>query len=416
MSEIRLTALSDSLAKTYGCITFEGNEGPAFNGTDGEINLVCGQCNNLVAANLNGPIPFENCAIRCTECDTAVHLARPSRYSHPVTMKRSLAKIDPPADRFRTAQLHIGTPFESAVSKLSSSLLTEFENQQGTRPRTFYHYTTPDGLRGIVSGGTLWATDIAYLNDSSELDYSVKMINKELEDQALDASPAVSELLRRVNNPVTPTDSSTGYCVICFCTEGDLLSQWRAYGDSGKGFALGVDAYELGGDQLRVRRVIYDQRIQQRLIHKTVAKFISLFEKTSQERSIEELDTAMVLPAFSGIMSSHLAEFAFTFKHPAFSSENEWRAIFEFRRDQHLSLLQFRNSDNLVIPYINAMFGESPNLDGPQTKPPIPLLEIIQGPSAHPNLNLKAVHLLLERFGYEHVEVVCSETPLRTSL
>jgi hypothetical protein len=31
-----------------------------------------------------------------------------------------------------------------------------------------YHYTTPDGLIGIVETQTLWATDVFYLNDSEE--------------------------------------------------------------------------------------------------------------------------------------------------------------------------------------------------------------------------------------------------------
>ena len=31
------------------------------------------------------------------------------------------------------------------------------------------HYTTLDGLRGILSSGCLWATDASCLNDSSEI-------------------------------------------------------------------------------------------------------------------------------------------------------------------------------------------------------------------------------------------------------
>lgn len=59
--------------------------------------------------------------------------------------------------------------------------------------------------------------------------------------------------------------------ITCFCEDGDLLSQWRAYAgrDSAAGYALGIGTRPplLGGVQaagrqhgLRLRRVLYDQR------------------------------------------------------------------------------------------------------------------------------------------------------------
>src|SRR6266540_1307643 len=35
-------------------------------------------------------------------------------------------------------------------------------------PAEVFHYTTVDGLRGIVESGKLWATEVGYLNDASE--------------------------------------------------------------------------------------------------------------------------------------------------------------------------------------------------------------------------------------------------------
>ena len=37
------------------------------------------------------------------------------------------------------------------------------------KPKILYHYTTMDGLKGIIASKSLWATKIQYLNDASEL-------------------------------------------------------------------------------------------------------------------------------------------------------------------------------------------------------------------------------------------------------
>jgi hypothetical protein len=42
-------------------------------------------------------------------------------------------------------------------------------------PPIIFHYTDDVGLRGILETGTLWLTDIFYLNDPSELRYGCKL-------------------------------------------------------------------------------------------------------------------------------------------------------------------------------------------------------------------------------------------------
>ncbi|HEX4881714.1 MAG TPA: hypothetical protein VFV18_05170 [Porticoccaceae bacterium] len=135
------------------------------------------------------------------------------------------------------------------------------------------HYTTLEGLGGILSSGCIWATDAAYLNDSSEIthffderlrtliardarkyaielartpEYLEHMINAggidKLVDQETDAWYSV---LRRVtlemNRPFVlslsgPSDARVQHS--------GLLSQWRGYGGGG-GYALVLDTLEL---------------------------------------------------------------------------------------------------------------------------------------------------------------------------
>ncbi len=42
----------------------------------------------------------------------------------------------------------------------------------GPLPELLYHYTDSSGLQGILGGRSLWAIDIRYLNDETEVKYS----------------------------------------------------------------------------------------------------------------------------------------------------------------------------------------------------------------------------------------------------
>jgi hypothetical protein len=43
-------------------------------------------------------------------------------------------------------------------------------------PDVLYHYTDGNGALGIINSASVWATNIAYLNDKREYDYAVSML------------------------------------------------------------------------------------------------------------------------------------------------------------------------------------------------------------------------------------------------
>jgi hypothetical protein len=47
-------------------------------------------------------------------------------------------------------------------------------------PRPLWHYTTASGLEGILSSRSLWASDVQYMNDASELSYAEGLIADEV--------------------------------------------------------------------------------------------------------------------------------------------------------------------------------------------------------------------------------------------
>jgi hypothetical protein len=55
-------------------------------------------------------------------------------------------------------------------------------------PATLYHYTSVDGLLGILRSKRIWATDIRFLNDRSEFFHAMEEYSKHaghLAEQAL---------------------------------------------------------------------------------------------------------------------------------------------------------------------------------------------------------------------------------------
>jgi hypothetical protein len=47
-------------------------------------------------------------------------------------------------------------------------------------PETLYHYTTQDGLLGIIQSRSLWATNVSYMNDSTEFDLFLGLLKDRL--------------------------------------------------------------------------------------------------------------------------------------------------------------------------------------------------------------------------------------------
>jgi hypothetical protein len=121
-----------------------------------------------------------------------------------------------------------------------------------------YHYTTIDGLKGILDSGRLWGTHVAFLNDSQELRHGVdaicSLIKKYAEWHIDEPDPEPSETMHKTilslheyvlsNRDMLQT--KMGLFVSCLSSSADQLSQWRGYGSHG-GYAIRFDPKKLGG-------------------------------------------------------------------------------------------------------------------------------------------------------------------------
>lgn len=107
-----------------------------------------------------------------------------------------------------------------------------------------WHYTTQNGLLGILQSGKFWASHIAYLNDSRELHYAVDLFSTVL-DEHVKKTGIKPEYPKMVQGYIGYIAKMTGQLggpfVVSFSLKENDLSQWRAYSGSGVGYALGFE-------------------------------------------------------------------------------------------------------------------------------------------------------------------------------
>lgn len=124
-------------------------------------------------------------------------------------------------------------------------------------PSVLYHYTSLEGLIGILTSGTLRATLITQLNDRLELRPGLSALTKVLEEHK--AHRVLEELRDKDDDRVF---------VSCFCASPSMIPMWSTYAAAaGGGYAIGIrteklkDATVLGVADRRpaLRRVSYDR-------------------------------------------------------------------------------------------------------------------------------------------------------------
>ena len=117
------------------------------------------------------------------------------------------------------------------------------------RNQFVWHYTTGDALISIIESGTIYATQVSCLNDSTEVRYGENLLRDafiNLQDNCPHGEGA-RQLLERIlkaNNGENDSREKmpSDWFVACFSKEKDDLSQWRAYGGGENGFAIAFPA------------------------------------------------------------------------------------------------------------------------------------------------------------------------------
>src|SRR5579863_1256649 len=103
-----------------------------------------------------------------------------------------------------------------------------------------FHYTSMKGLLGILESKTLYATDVHFFSDASEIKRTAML----LRDAVRRVRPS-DESTKRLHHQLIDwlahrlTELGHAIFAVSFTANGNLLSQWRSYCDPGKGVSIG---------------------------------------------------------------------------------------------------------------------------------------------------------------------------------
>lgn len=266
------------------------------------------------------------------------------------------------------------------------------------KPEALYHYTTPEGLLGILTENKLWATDIFYLNDSSEFIYGKELILRYLRNPYRKL-PRVAQLFKDVESMLEDVESFLRFYVLSFCKNGNLLSQWRSYGDSRAGYSIGIKTDQINYkmlDKVMLRKVVYKPEEQDSYIKLIFDKAVEIFDRGEKD----SLDVC--------VANAYL-ELICSLKHPAFESEAEWRIV--YLTDIPDKDIKLRATRIGIVPYIEL----SPEKHFSNSSGKLPITKIICGPSLHPKLTMDSLGQLILKYKYDEVKIEDSKVPLRSS-
>jgi hypothetical protein len=303
------------------------------------------------------------------------------------------------------------------VSLFGQGQISELSPEKITNK--LYHYTSVQGLEGIATNANLWATDYRFLNDSREMKDGVEIIHKEL---ALRGEVVLKELAKfLVEHADSSAEIITPY-IISFCSQHDLLSQWRAYASQSEGYCVEFDFSDsrlsaCKGDtaiMCHLLPVIYDDDIKIKVVKSIIDELLVVLKKHRIDNAyiadsgVEK--TGMIIGLLFNVFQLPLL----TFKDKGFAEEKEWRAVFLLNSVQNDKLRKFRTSGGAFTPYVEGTFiqGDKCRLFQREVLP----IKSICLPPAAGKAARKGVELFLQGSGFTggyEIPVNDSAIPLR---
>jgi hypothetical protein len=260
-----------------------------------------------------------------------------------------------------------------------------------------YHYTTGSGLIEIIRSGELWSTQVACLNDSSELLYPINLLRSKVDEAATSpVSLEVGAVLQKIEEGLSePTIDTEGRFVACFSEDGDDLSQWRAYAGGEGGYAIQFDSLHLRHNlppTMILGKVEYDEAKQSDFLDDVLDTCLRFyFDGVSKKRAPSlEIWTAEFLQYWANLV----IVFAPFIKHPRFAGEREWRLVYHLD-DEGISRKRFLQRSSMMSQHVPLRL--MMRNDG---SPCLPITRVVVGPSRHKEISKISVNDLMRTYGY----------------
>ena len=288
-----------------------------------------------------------------------------------------------------------------------------------------YHYTTAEGIRGIVENREFMATKSDFLNDKLEFQYAIEVMER-LTEKYIVNEPLRKRFFCGLKKEIdrlgiiTPacddhacSENSLSFYVVAFSKLQNNALLWAEFTDF-KGYCLEFDYTKLvEGFQHRVflhGTVIYDEKEQMNGLLESLLSCIrnlqeegmtdleNFFEEDAEisDASMEKLITEMAVV---------VSVYAMFFKKSFFEGEEEYRFVFPpliSTRGERKP--KFRIRDQIFLPYIMVEFDRE--MDD------LPLESVMVGAKNNSDIAVRGMKYFLQSQKLD-IPVLLSDIPLR---
>lgn len=292
-----------------------------------------------------------------------------------------------------------------------------------------YHYTTINGVLGILDKKCFWVTQSDFLNDSSEVLYLKDVIGEAHDhfnsnlDNYISKSDYEGNILKsillrlqRLGEDFVRIKVSYdfNYFILSLSEYEDSLLLFSNYSNH-DGYCLGLERKRILNannckdgskkDTLMFEgRVNYNRENQVSIIVEETLEIYELllhrlFEK--KQNYIEADQAHTLINYVEEILHLKLMNYSMFFKNSAFNEEKEYRVVFLLGKNKSKDLIKYRINNSIIIPYAEIYFTD------------FPLSSITIGPKNKIDIAEKSLVHYLENNNYTNIEIRKSNIPLR---
>lgn len=279
-----------------------------------------------------------------------------------------------------------------------------------------WHYTNGAGLLGILESGSIRASQVACVNDSTETLYATRLFRdallkvRETNSGDKEAVAFLDNVLEEIaEGPDVPGHASSQFFVACFSSLEDDINQWLKYGGlhGENGYAVGFRARGLMIDVNTVlARVSYDRTKHERMALAAAESTLAFYREGLTGARVD--DPAQWAKEFFAAWDTAIYRLSPLLKDDCFSAEMEFRVVHELQAVEYPQV-RFVQKDNMLARYIDLQTDA-----WRQTRnPSLPIVKVLIGPGRNKGITKVSVKTLLTQMGYPDVEVGVTKRPVQ---
>ncbi|MEM5481062.1 DUF2971 domain-containing protein [Pseudoalteromonas fuliginea] len=326
-----------------------------------------------------------------------------------------------------------------------------------------YHYTSADGLKGILESKSLWATNAEYLNDFREIKEGIDTINSLRQGLSEFSQEKFEEIYAKHKNmPLEVIQKAmknkevhlANHCLkflwdiidnnnineiytTSFTTKCDSLNHWLTYGSEQTSYCIKFNKEKLFDDEyFRQRKFLsgydyVDYQPTEEMLHSLIEEHYLpevlsyVLDSNLNENDLNEKCAITAIEIFNEAIFKiasikdqafeYEEEYRFTLFYPGLVSlnENTEKCYFDFIDSSDIDFMELENGVKEFFPLCYRTLNSG--VIAPYRAIPFPkhsIEEIIVGPSENKDLAVKGLRSLLSSLDY-NVKVSSTETSFR---